>query len=69
VLHLSAIPVSLIGTIMLWAAAILTLVTGWDYLMSGLRHVVPSMAMPPEPPRGPGVERLQTASPSDVVHR
>ncbi len=34
------LPVSLIGEIMLWSAAVLTLVTGWDYLQAGLRHVV-----------------------------
>jgi cardiolipin synthase len=70
VLHLSAIPVSLIGTLMLWAAAILTLVTGWDYLMAGLRHVVPSLAVPPQPTRGPAVpavERLSTAPQHDAV--
>ena len=32
------LPVSGIGEIVLWAAALLTLVTGWDYLMAGLRH-------------------------------
>jgi CDP-diacylglycerol---glycerol-3-phosphate 3-phosphatidyltransferase len=37
-LHLSFIPVSLIGEIMLWGAAVLTIVTGWDYLMAGLHH-------------------------------
>ena len=37
-LGLSALPVSLIGEAMLWAAAVLTLVTGWDYLTAGLRH-------------------------------
>jgi cardiolipin synthase len=37
-LHLSFLPVSLIGETMLWVAAVLTLVTGWDYLMAGLRH-------------------------------
>jgi len=71
VLHLGAIPVSFIGTLMLWAAAILTLVTGWDYLMAGLRHVVPSMAMPTELSHGPvvpAVERLKTAPQPDVVH-
>jgi cardiolipin synthase len=64
VLHLSALPIGLIGTVMLWAAALLTLVTGWDYLMAGLRHAVPSLATPPEPRHGPAVpavERLQTA--------
>jgi cardiolipin synthase len=72
VLHLGALPVSFIGTVMLWAAAILTLVTGWDYLMSGLRHVVPSLAVPAEPPLEqavPGAQRLQTAPHADVVHR
>lgn len=38
-LGLSFVPVSLIGEAMLWIAAVLTLVTGWDYLMAGLRHV------------------------------
>ena len=37
-LHLSFIPVSDIGEIMLWVAAVLTLWTGWDYLMAGLHH-------------------------------
>ena len=32
------LPVSLIGEAMLFAAAALTLVTGWDYLLAGLRH-------------------------------
>lgn len=39
VLHLSVLPVSLIGELMLWTAAGLTLVTGWDYLRAGLHHV------------------------------
>ncbi len=38
-LHLAFLPVSLIGELMLWTAAALTLVTGWDYLQAGLRHV------------------------------
>jgi cardiolipin synthase len=64
VLHLSALPIGVIGTVMLWAAALLTMVTGWDYLMAGLRHAVPSLAAVPEPRHGPAVpavERLQTA--------
>jgi CDP-diacylglycerol--glycerol-3-phosphate 3-phosphatidyltransferase len=28
-----------VGLLSLWAAAILTLVTGWDYLRTGLRHM------------------------------
>jgi cardiolipin synthase (CMP-forming) len=30
--------VNAIGAAMLWVAAALTLVTGWDYLTAGLRH-------------------------------
>jgi cardiolipin synthase len=36
--HLGWLPVSIIGETMLWVAAALTLVTGWDYLTAGLRH-------------------------------
>jgi cardiolipin synthase len=38
VLHLDFLPVSAIGEALLWIAALLTLVTGWDYLRAGLRH-------------------------------
>ena len=38
-LGLGFLPVSLIGEAMLWVAAALTLITGWDYLTAGLRHV------------------------------
>jgi cardiolipin synthase len=38
VLYLGFLPVGFIGEAMLWAAAVLTLVTGWDYLRAGLRH-------------------------------
>lgn len=37
-LHLQVLPVSVIGEAMLWVAAGLTLWTGWDYLIAGLRH-------------------------------
>ncbi len=37
-LGLGFLPVTLVGEAMLWAAAALTLVTGWDYVTSGLRH-------------------------------
>lgn len=37
-LHLSWLPVAAIGEGMLWVAALLTLMTGWDYLTAGLRH-------------------------------
>lgn len=35
---------------MLWLAAILTLITGWDYVATGLRHV----GGPSNRPAGPG---------------
>jgi len=37
-LHLAWLPVTAIGEAMLWVAAILTLVTGWDYLQASLNH-------------------------------
>jgi cardiolipin synthase len=37
-LHLGWLPVAAIGESMLWIAAILTLVTGWDYLQASLNH-------------------------------
>ena len=37
-LHIPFVPVSGIGEAMLWGAAALTLVTGWDYLTAGVRH-------------------------------
>ena len=29
-----------IGLSLLWIAAVLTLYTGWDYLFSGIRHII-----------------------------
>jgi len=56
--HLSFIPISLIGALMLWVAAALTLVTGWDYLLAGLRHASAPARPKPEAhgtlPRQPG---------------
>lgn len=37
-LNLDVLPISAIGEAMLWAAAGLTVITGWDYLLAGLRH-------------------------------
>ncbi len=55
-LHLSGLPVSLIGEAMLAVAAVLTLLTGWDYLTAGVRHATrpPRLsgrtdAVPPHP--------------------
>lgn len=33
------LPISSLGTIGLWAAALLTLITGFDYLRAGLKHM------------------------------
>jgi cardiolipin synthase len=52
VLGLTFLPVSLIGELMLWTAAVLTMITGWDYLQAGLRHVgagARARQAPPEP--------------------
>ncbi len=38
VIWLDFLPVSMIGAVLLWTAALLTLITGWDYLRAGLRH-------------------------------
>jgi cardiolipin synthase len=54
-LHLSFVPVSFVGEMMLWIAAVLTLVTGWDYLMAGLRHA--SAAKAPDAPRSSPLPR------------
>jgi cardiolipin synthase (CMP-forming) len=57
-LHLSFVPISAIGETMLWIAAVLTLVTGWDYLLAGLRHASAAPVADPERrgtlPRQPG---------------
>lgn len=37
-LGLGQIPLGMIGFVLLWVAAALTLITGWDYLNAGLRH-------------------------------
>jgi cardiolipin synthase len=52
ILYLTFLPISVIGEVMLLAAAVLTLVTGWDYLQAGLRHVGRTASPPPgqEPP-------------------
>ncbi|MDB5415511.1 MAG: pgsA [Rubritepida sp.] len=49
VIGLDFLPVELIGEIMLWTAAALTLVTGWDYWLAGLHHAARES---PEPPTG-----------------
>ena len=41
---LGFLPVGWIGEAMLWTAAALTLLTGWDYLRAGLRHATQGTA-------------------------
>lgn len=53
------LPVSAIGSGMLWIAAGLTLVTGWSYVAAGLSHVMPAegglpMSSMPQGGRGGG---------------
>lgn len=40
------LPVVLIGEVLLWIAAVLTLITGYDYLAEGLRHIDEGEATP-----------------------
>jgi cardiolipin synthase len=42
IIGLGFLPMAWIGGILLWSAALLTLITGWDYLTAGLRHVTPA---------------------------
>jgi len=46
----NGVPVRIIGEIMLWVAAALTLVTGYDYLHAGLTHLDGVPAERPAPP-------------------
>jgi cardiolipin synthase len=55
-LHLSVLPIALIGEIMLWTAAVLTLVTGWDYLQAGLRYASPKATQDPQPRPDPALQ-------------
>jgi cardiolipin synthase len=52
-LHIPWLPVALVGEAMLWVAAALTLMTGWDYLTAGLRHA----ATPPSSTAGVNANR------------
>lgn len=46
-----AIPVTAIGETLLWLAAILTLVTGYDYLRAGLSHIARPTTTPARKPQ------------------
>ena len=43
------LPVQVIGEAMLWAAGLLTLVTGYDYLRAGVAHMDQPVAAPQRP--------------------
>jgi cardiolipin synthase len=58
------LPVALIGEIGLWAAGLLTLITGWDYMQAGWKHMNEEHEPEPEPtprpakpPHSPGAAR------------
>ncbi|HJT11700.1 MAG TPA: CDP-diacylglycerol--glycerol-3-phosphate 3-phosphatidyltransferase [Dongiaceae bacterium] len=49
----SEVPINamLIGEILLWIAAVMTVVTGYDYMTIGLKHMAGGQPPKPEPPR------------------
>ena len=55
----SWLPVRIIGELGLWAAAGLTLVTGYDYLQAGMRHMLAEPA--PVPPMAAEVRKVERA--------
>jgi cardiolipin synthase len=54
-------PVMLVGQVGLWVAALLTLITGYDYLAEGLKHVGE------EPPQPQADERPKAAKPARPI--
>ena len=38
-IHKEGYPFILIGIVLLWISAILTIYTGWDYLRAGIHHL------------------------------
>ena len=55
------IPVQEIGEIGLWAAGLLTLITGWDYMQAGWKHMNEEPEPPPPTPR-PAAHSAKPAS-------
>jgi len=55
----AAVPVQAIGEGGLWAAAILTLITGYDYLKAGLRHISAAPLASQTVKDAPGVEPIR----------
>ena len=62
------LPVTLIGEVLLWIAAVLTLITGYDYLAEGLRHVddgpVPLGTRPAPAPEPGALTKRKPAPPA-----
>ncbi|MBU0724088.1 MAG: CDP-diacylglycerol--glycerol-3-phosphate 3-phosphatidyltransferase [Alphaproteobacteria bacterium] len=60
------LPLQLIGEILLWGAAVLTLITGYDYLRAGLRHMKATAPAPtPAPkPEDISLKRAEPARPA-----
>jgi cardiolipin synthase len=52
------LPLPEIGRYLLWLAALLTLVTGYDYLRHGLKHMTAEDTPTPRPTRGKSVGEL-----------
>lgn len=60
------LPVTLIGEVLLWIAAGLTLITGYDYLAEGLKHVDDgpvTLGTRPAPPPEPGALKKRKPAP------
>jgi len=62
----AAIPVAWIGTVGLWLAAGLTLITGYDYLRAGLHHLQPA---PSEPEPGRDERAWVEPSPAELSRK
>ena len=56
------LPVVLIGEVLLWIAAVLTLITGYDYLAEGLRHIDETPTAAEAPPPEPTAARRPTTT-------
>ena len=57
-------PITWIGVIGLWIAAVLTLITGWDYLQAGLRHMGEDRPEVPAPPARPAAPDKASIGPA-----
>ena len=58
----AALPVHAIGVLGLWLAAALTLVTGYDYLRAGMRHMLAGESAAPRPEPRAASEHASTAA-------